>query len=70
MHGSDNNYYLRRNFYGSYERRGTPFVDYRNTITDGEFDTNTIIYGHNYLDSTMFSDVENTRTSNFGKKIP
>lgn len=70
MHGSDNNYYLRRSFYGSYERRGTPFVDYRNTITDGEFDTNTIIYGHNYLDSTMFSDVEKYKDIEFWKENP
>lgn len=70
VHASDNNFYLRHNFYDQYERRGTLFVDYRNILTDGQFDTNTIIYGHNYLDSTMFSDVEKYKDIEFWKQNP
>ena len=39
------------------DRRGAVFMDYRNSIDT--FNKNTIIYGHNYLDSTMLSDLEN-----------
>lgn len=67
---SDNNYYLRHNFYKNYERRGTAFADYRNNITADGFDTNTIIYGHNYLDSTMFSDLEKYKDIEFYKANP
>lgn len=67
---SDNNFYLRHNYYKAYERRGTPFVDYRNNITTGELDSNTIIYAHNYLDSTMFSDLEKYKDIEFYKANP
>lgn len=70
VHTGNNEYYLRRNFYKSYERRGTLFADYRNNITADGFDANTIIYGHNYLDSTMFSDLENYKDIAFWKENP
>lgn len=66
----DNKYYLRHNFYKGYERRGTAFADYRNNITNGGLDANTIIYGHNYLDSTMFSDLEKYKDIEFYKANP
>lgn len=67
---SDNSYYLRHNFYKDYENRGTAFADYRNNITAGELDANTIIYGHNNLDSTMFSDLEKYKDIEFYKANP
>ena len=68
VQATDNDYYMRRNFYKEYERRGSVFMDYRNSIDT--FNKNTIIYGHNYLDSTMFSDLENYKDIEFYKTAP
>ena len=53
----DNDYYMNHNFENEYEYRGTIFMDYRNNPTD--LDANTIIYGHNAYDGTVFSDLAN-----------
>ncbi len=52
VQGEDNSEYLRRSFYGNSSSSGTLFVDYRNhgLMTDG----NTIIYGHNMRNGSMF----------------
>ncbi|MGN0571914.1 MAG: class B sortase [Candidatus Fimenecus sp.] len=68
VQANDNDYYMRRNFYKEYERRGSVFMDYRNSIDT--FNKNTIIYGHNYLDSTMFSDLEKYKDIEFYKTAP
>lgn len=68
MQSDDNNFYLRHNFYKEYYRRGTVFMDYRNSVDP--FDKNTILYGHNYLDSTMFSDLEKYKDIEFYKTAP
>ncbi len=68
VQSSDNNYYLRRSFYKAYQRRGTIFMDYRDHA-----DTlckNTILYGHNFLDSTMFADLEKYKDIEFYKTSP
>ena len=48
----DNNYYLNHNFNKEKNRAGWIFLDYRNKL-DGS-DKNTIIYGHNMKDGSMF----------------
>ena len=48
-------YYQWRDLYGQYSRYGTPYVDARCDIGDGEFSTNTIIYGHNTHDKLGFN---------------
>lgn len=52
VQSDDNDYYLRRNFYGEYNRGGTLFMDYRNVI--GDTWQNYIIYGHRMRDGSMF----------------
>ena len=47
-------YYLRRDFEGKYSSYGVPFVDYKCVIDQSD---NTIVYGHNMLNKTMFSTV-------------
>ena len=64
----DNDYYLRRNFSGEHDRRGTVFMDYRDHIDF--LCKNTILYGHNNLDSTMFSDLDNYKSLAFYKTAP
>lgn len=52
VQASDNNYYLRRLVNGKSNRAGSIFMDYRNNPNLD--DNNTIIYGHNMKNSTMF----------------
>lgn len=48
--------YLRQGLDGSYRHGGTIFLDFR---CSGDFsDRNSIVYGHNLLDSTMFGTLE------------
>lgn len=50
--GEDNNHYLHYTFEGQQNAAGTIFIDAAN---DGEFkDLNTIIYGHNMKNGSMF----------------
>lgn len=51
----DNDKYLTVGFKGETTRYGTLFVDYRNDIVN--FDTNTIIYGHNMRDGSQLGSL-------------
>ncbi|MBQ6183379.1 MAG: class B sortase [Clostridia bacterium] len=53
----DNEKYLRRNIYGEYSVGGTIFVDYRDSDRHGE-SYNTIFYGHNMTNGTMFRAIK------------
>ncbi|MEE3342493.1 MAG: class B sortase [Bacilli bacterium] len=53
----DNDYYLTHDFYNRKTNIGWVFVDYRNDFK--ELDNNTIIYGHNLLNKTMFGQLPN-----------
>lgn len=55
VQSSDNDYYLKHSFDKSYSQAGWIFLDYRNNIN--KLDKNTIIYGHNMLNGTMFSNL-------------
>ncbi len=64
----DNDYYLNRNFDKEVDRRGAIYMDYRNNPVD--LDANTIIYGHNCYDTTMFSQLTEYEDIEFYKKTP
>lgn len=68
VQAEDNEYYLRRSFYKVYDKRGTIFMEHR--CHYDEFCKNTILYGHNFLDSSMFSDLENYKDLEFYQKTP
>ena len=56
----DNEYYLRKDLYGDYAVAGTIFMDYRcNTdfFRDNFSSFNTIIYGHNMKNGSMFGEL-------------
>lgn len=65
---SNNSYYLNHDFYKKYDYRGTVFMDYRNDPEN--LDANTILYGHNCYDGTMFSDLEKYQDVEFYKTTP
>jgi SrtB family sortase len=53
--GADNDYYLKHLYDGTVNKSGCLFVDYENAKDFS--DRNTIIYGHNLLDGSMFSEL-------------
>ncbi len=56
LQGENNDSYLRRGFDGSYLISGSIFVDSKNRPDFS--DSNTVIYGHNMKDDSMFSCLE------------
>ena len=59
VQGPDNDYFLRRDVDGKYLYAGVPFLDYR---CEPDFTgANTVIYGHNLRNGTMFGDLEKFR---------
>ncbi len=65
---TDNDYYLNHSFEKKYDYRGAIFMDYRNDSVN--LDSNTIIYGHNAYDTTMFSELVQYEDIEFYKKSP
>ena len=55
VQGTDNAYYLDHIFDGTYNKLGALFVDCRNT--SGFADRNTIVYGHNMNNGSMFASL-------------
>lgn len=68
VQANDNNYYLRRLLDGTYNIAGTIFMDYRNSadLTD----LNTIIYGHNMRNGTMFGSLANYLQQDYYEEHP
>lgn len=64
----NNDYYLYRNFEKKRDNRGTIFMDYQNNPID--FDANTILYGHNSYNATMFSELIKYLELDFYKSNP
>lgn len=55
VRGTDNDYYLNHLIDGTVNRNGSIFMDFRN---EADFsDHNTVLYGHNMLDGTMFASL-------------
>jgi len=52
---ADNSYYLRRDIYGNYALAGSLFMDYRCLKNFDGF--NSIIYGHNMKNGSMFGEL-------------
>ena len=65
MKTTDNNYYLKKNFYKEYDACGSLFLDYKSNLTD----KNIVIYGHNIKRGIMFADLENIANGKLGNNI-
>lgn len=57
MQSEDNDYYAHRATDGSYLYAGSLFMDYRCSSDFSDF--NSVIYGHNMSNGTMFADIPN-----------
>ena len=55
VQGDDNEYYLKHDFNKRYNNGGWIYGDYRDDFE--RFGTNTIIYGHNLINRTMFGSL-------------
>lgn len=66
VQAKDNDYYLRRDYYQNKNRHGWIFMDYRNNRD--ELNENTIIYGHNLANQTMFGTLRYALNSYWYKK--
>lgn len=68
VQGEDNHYYLRHLFTGEENKLGAIFMDCRN---HGNFsDKNTIIYGHNMKDGSMFSSLTKYKDQSYYDSFP
>ena len=61
VQSSDNDYYLKHDFNKNENSAGWIFADWRNSLED--FRRNTIIYGHNMNNKTMFGSIPSTLRS-------
>lgn len=64
----DNEYYLHHLYDGTYNKVGCLFVDYENNADYS--DRNTIIYGHNMRDGSMFATLNEYDTQSYFDKHP
>ena len=64
----DNAYYLRRLLDGTYASGGTLFADYRCAADFSDW--NTVIYGHQMNNGTMFGELANYRDQAYYKRHP
>lgn len=60
---TNNDYYLRRLIDGTYNQAGTIFMDYKNSNDFSDF--NTIIYGHNMKNDSMFGSLTKYENQNY-----
>lgn len=64
----DNDYYLHRNYNGEYSFAGTLFLDYMNTPEWQDF--NTVVYGHNMKNDSMFGTLNKYKSYDYYTQHP
>lgn len=68
VQSTNNEYYLNHSFMKKKSEAGWVFLDYKN---NSDFnDDNTIIYGHNRIDKTMFGSLDNLLKEDLSKSYP
>lgn len=68
VQSSDNDYYLRRDFYQNSNDHGVPFLDYRCDVQEPS--DNLVIYGHNMRDGQMFGELINYKDLSYYQEHP
>lgn len=70
VQANDNSFYLNHSFDKSYNKSGWIFADYMNkNLKSDQLDKNTVIYGHNRENNSMFGTLSNALTNQWRKKI-
>lgn len=64
VHYTDNDYYLRRDFYRKDNKHGIPWLEANNTLSPPS--DNYVIYGHNMTDGQMFGELMKYKPSGEG----
>ncbi|WP_187118953.1 class B sortase [Bacillus marasmi] len=59
----NNDFYLTHNFNKERDKTGSIFIDYRNSVD--QLDKNTILYGHNMKDKSMFGSLSKFTNQSF-----
>ncbi len=68
VQGKNNDKYLNTGFKGKWSSGGTAFIDYQNKAPFS--DQNTVIYGHNMRDGSMFGSIRKYKNIDTFKKNP
>ena len=68
VQGSDNQFYVTRMPDGRYNSNGSIFLDFRNLSDFADF--NSIIYGHNMTNDSMFGTLENYKNPDYYAEHP
>ena len=68
VQSTNNDKYLKTGFNGKWISGGTAFIDYQNKAPFS--DMNTVIYGHNMRDGSMFGKIKNYKSLDTYKKNP
>ncbi len=63
VQGRDNEFYLHHNVRGNYNAGGAIYMDFRNDPRN--FDLNTVIYGHQMRDGSMFTSINQFQNESF-----
>lgn len=66
LKSSDNDYYLKRDINKNISKSGSIFLDYR---SKGFSNQNTVVYGHNMKNGTMFSQLKRIYNNELGTEI-
>lgn len=68
VQGSDNDYYLKHTWDGKENSVGSIFLEHRNTPDFTDY--NTIVYGHNMNDGSMFANIKRYSTEWYWERHP
>lgn len=68
LQGPDNDYYLHRTWEKKDNFAGSIFMDYRNAPNFSDY--NTVLYGHNMKDGSMFHKIQYLMTEEYYAKSP
>ncbi len=68
LQSDDNSYYLRRLVNGEWNVAGSLFMDYRNNLSNNDW--NTVIYGHNMKNDSMFGTLPEYRNQDYYEQHP
>lgn len=68
MQGTDNDFYLNHTWLGQPNAMGSIFMEHRNLPDFTQF--NTILYGHNMISGSMFSDLRHYTGASFHRDHP